>query len=106
MEATHLFHALTRGALCAKKWLADRGHRTTASVDDGVRAAFERESSALCYASDAVAWTKDLARIAAPPRGRVTELVSSSPSPPTTRASWCSVATAVSVATKPAESAR
>jgi hypothetical protein len=70
MEASHAFHALTRGALCAKRWLAGRRQ-----VDDDVRAAFDREVSTLCWADDARAWRADLERLAAPPRGRVTELV-------------------------------
>jgi hypothetical protein len=64
------FHALTRGALCAKKWL--RGRK---EVDELTRADFEREANAFCYAADARAWRADLARIASPPRGRVTDLV-------------------------------
>jgi hypothetical protein len=70
MEASHVFHAFTRGALCAKKWLAGRKE-----IDDDVRAAFDREVSALCWADDAREWRPHLARLAAPPRGRVTELV-------------------------------
>jgi hypothetical protein len=72
MEATSLFHALTRGALCAKKWLAGR---KPAEIDDDVRSAFDREVTALCWADDARAWKPHLARLAGPPRGRVTELV-------------------------------
>ncbi len=70
MEATHLFHALTRGALCAKKWLGGRK-----AVDAATREAFEREAGSLCFAGDALPWRDDLARLASPPRGRVTELV-------------------------------
>ena len=70
MEATYLFHSLTRGALCAKKWLAGRKE-----IDDDVRAAFQREVTSLCWAEDARDWHADLARLASPPRGRVTELV-------------------------------
>jgi hypothetical protein len=70
MTATHLYHALTRGALCAKKWLAGRK-----IVGASERAAFESEAGALCYAEDARAWAEDLSHIAAPPRGRLTELV-------------------------------
>ena len=70
MEATHLFHALTRGALCAKKWLAGRKE-----IDDAVSAAFDREVALLCWEDDARGWRNDLTRLAAPPRGRVTELV-------------------------------
>jgi hypothetical protein len=70
MEASHAFHSLTRGALCAKKWLAGRKE-----IDDDVRAAFDREVATLCWADEARAWGAHLARLAAPPRGRVTELV-------------------------------
>jgi hypothetical protein len=70
MEALHLFHSLTRGALCAKRWLGGRKE-----VGAEVRAAFELEAAALCWADDARAWGGDLSRLASPPRGRVTELV-------------------------------
>jgi hypothetical protein len=70
MRAMILFHALTRGALCAKRWLAGRKQ-----IDDATRAAFETEATALCYAEEARAWSADLHRIASPPNGRVTELV-------------------------------
>jgi hypothetical protein len=64
------FHALARGALCAKRWLAGRKR-----VDDAVRRAFEADATGLRYPSEALAWAEDLARLAEPPRGRVTELV-------------------------------
>jgi hypothetical protein len=64
------FHALTRGALCAKKWL--RGRRV---IDHAVTLAFDVEAAGLCYADDARAWRGELARLANPPRGRVTEVV-------------------------------
>jgi hypothetical protein len=70
MRATHLFHALTRGALCAKKWLAGRK-----AIDAATLTAFDREADALCWSDDARAWRDDLVRLASPPRGRVTELV-------------------------------
>jgi hypothetical protein len=70
MEAIHLFHVLTRGALCAKKWLAGRK-----AIDAEARALFEQEASALCWGTDALRWTGELHRLAAPPRGRVTDLV-------------------------------
>jgi hypothetical protein len=70
MEATHLFHILTRGALCAKRWLAGRK-----TIDEEARCAFDREAGALCWSDDARRWSDDLARLASPPRGRVTELV-------------------------------
>jgi hypothetical protein len=70
MEASHAFHTLTRGALCAKRWLAGRKE-----VGDELRAAFDREVDALSWADDARTWRAELARVASPPRGRVTELV-------------------------------
>ena len=70
MEATHLFHTLTRGALCAKRWLAGRK-----TVDPEVRSAFDREAGAFCWADEARAWGDHLAGLANPPRGRVTDLV-------------------------------
>src|SRR5207237_10173738 len=75
MEATHLFHALTRGALCAKKWLADRQLRRPDAIDAEARATFERDAGSLCWGAAALAWRGDLARLASPPRGRVTDLV-------------------------------
>ena len=59
------FHPLMRSALHAKRWL--RGRR---QVDVAVVESFRRE-----LPSQAAIWAKDLARIAAPPRGRVVELV-------------------------------
>jgi HAMP domain-containing protein len=64
------FHALTRGALCAKRWLGGRK-----TIDADTASAFQAGVGALCYASDAREWTYDLERLASPPRGRVTELV-------------------------------
>lgn len=70
MEPMAMFHRLTRGALCAKRWL--RGRK---ELDDEARLAFDRDATALCYAEEARAWRADLDRLASPPRGRVTELV-------------------------------
>jgi hypothetical protein len=70
MEAVALFHAMARGALCAKRWLAGRKR-----VDAGVRQAFERGVPSLLFPEDARGWTGDLARIASPPRGRVMDVV-------------------------------
>jgi len=64
------FHALLRGALCAKRWLAGRGE-----VDAATASAFDDEADGLCFAEEARAWREDLARVAKPPRGRVTDLV-------------------------------
>jgi hypothetical protein len=70
MRAVWRFHVLTRGALCAKRWLAGRK-----AIDASAEAAFAREAGALCWGQDARAWEGELARLAAPPRGRVTDLV-------------------------------
>lgn len=70
MEAVALFHAMARGALCAKRWLGRRKH-----VDAEVEQAFARGIPSLLFPEDARAWAGDLARIASPPRGRVTDVV-------------------------------
>jgi hypothetical protein len=70
MSATARFHALTRGALCAKRWLDGRKR-----VDESTLRAFEVEAADLAYPDDARAWASELARIASPPDGRVTRLV-------------------------------
>jgi hypothetical protein len=70
MEAIALFHALARGALCAKRWLARRRR-----VDDEVERAFAAELPRLAFPEDARSWQGELKRIASPPRGRLTEVV-------------------------------
>jgi hypothetical protein len=70
MEAIIEFHALARGALCVKRWLARRKR-----VDAQVESAFAAAAPALAFPEDACRWTGDLARIAAPPRGRVLDVV-------------------------------
>jgi hypothetical protein len=70
MCAVWRFHVLLRGALCAKKWLAGRR-----LVGDADAQRFDREAAGLCWGDDARAWSTDLARLASPPRGRVSELV-------------------------------
>jgi hypothetical protein len=70
MEAVALFHELARGALCAKRWLAGRRR-----VDEDIEGSFAREVEGLAFPEDARAWIGQLARIAAPPRGRLTDLV-------------------------------
>jgi hypothetical protein len=69
MRATAMFHGLTRGALAAKRWLARRG------VDAALTRAFLDAIDRVELAEDARAWASDLARIASPPRGRLTDLV-------------------------------
>jgi hypothetical protein len=70
MEAVALFHTLARGALCAKRWLGRRKH-----VDAEVERAFAAAVSDLSFPEDARGWIGDLARIASPPRGRLTDLL-------------------------------
>jgi hypothetical protein len=70
MEAVALFHALARGALCAKRWLARRKR-----VDAEVERAYAAAVPGLAFPEDARAWASNLARIASPPRGRVTDVV-------------------------------
>lgn len=67
MEATARFHELTRGALAVKRWLAGKKE-----IDATDRAEFERIARDV---PDAIAWRDDLAAIANPPRGKVTDLV-------------------------------
>jgi hypothetical protein len=70
MEAMALFHAMARGALCAKRWLGGRKR-----IDAAVEEAFARGLPLFPFPEEARAWSGDLARIASPPRGRVTDLV-------------------------------
>jgi hypothetical protein len=70
MEAVALFHGLARGALCAKRWLRGRKH-----VDDSVEREFDSAVASLTFPEEARAWRDHLARIASPPRGRLTDLV-------------------------------
>ena len=70
MDAMALFHALARGALRAKTWLAGRK-----TVDAAIASAYERYATDLATSGDALAWTDDLAQVATPPRGRLMDLV-------------------------------
>jgi hypothetical protein len=70
MEAVALFHAMARGALSVKRWLGGRKR-----VDGDVERAFVEALASLPFPEDARGWRSDLARIASPPRGRVTDLV-------------------------------
>jgi hypothetical protein len=76
MEAIGLFHALARGALHAKRWLAGRK-----TIDPQTLTAYESDlagtlvATSAVLAADALAWSGELARIAAPPRGRLMDLV-------------------------------
>lgn len=69
MTALARFHALARGALAVKRWLA--GRPLTAALEE----AFAHAISTLPYAEDARLWSGDLAAIASPPRGRLMDLV-------------------------------
>jgi hypothetical protein len=70
MAAVALFHALLRGALCAKRWMSTAG-----LAGDDARRAFEAGLSAMAFPDDARAWIDDLDAIASPPRGRMMDLV-------------------------------
>jgi hypothetical protein len=70
MLAVGLFHALMRGALCAKRWLAGRK-----VIDAATEQAFAAALRGLAFPDDARAWQGELARLAAPPGGRVSNLV-------------------------------
>ncbi|HXN33523.1 MAG TPA: hypothetical protein VN894_16755 [Polyangiaceae bacterium] len=70
MEASILFHALARGALCAKRWLVGRKR-----VDAEVERAYAASATGLAFPDEARAWASDLASIASPPQGRVTQAV-------------------------------
>jgi len=70
MEAVGAFHALARGALAVKRWLDGRK-----KVDATVEAAFAADLRRALLPEEVRGWASDLARIAAPPGGRVTDLV-------------------------------
>lgn len=70
MEAIAKFHALARGALCAKRWLAKRRH-----VDAEVERAYIAAASGLAFPEEARSWAAELACIALPPRGRILDVI-------------------------------
>ena len=70
MEAVLLFHALARGALSVKRWLAGRK-----LVDSAAARTFDTEVLGLPFGDDARAWADDLAALATPVRGRLTAAV-------------------------------
>lgn len=70
MHALAVFHALARGALYAKRWLAGRRR-----VDAGLARMYEGQAASFEFSADALQWSGDLARIARPPRGRLLDLV-------------------------------
>ncbi len=86
MEAVGLFHSLARGALQAKRWLAGRKTVDAATVleyesdvvdipEEGGAPAPTRDAADTSTLDDRLAWRSELARIAAPPRGRIMDLV-------------------------------
>jgi hypothetical protein len=86
MEAVGLFHSLARGALQAKRWLAGRKTVDAATVleyendvvdmtEKGGAAQTTIHSADMSKVDDRLAWRSELARIAAPPRGRIMDLV-------------------------------
>jgi hypothetical protein len=70
MRAMARFHALARGALCAKRWLGGRKR-----IDAAVERAFEVAVGSLAFPAEARAWAGELDALASPPRGRVTDAV-------------------------------
>ncbi len=68
--AMALFHSTTRGALCAKRWLAGRKH-----VDSLLALRYADAVPFLRFPEDAIQWIDDLARVAEPPRGRLLDVV-------------------------------
>jgi hypothetical protein len=70
MEPMALFHRLMRGALGAKRWLAGRRR-----VDRALAHAYRRDALRMAFPEDCREWVGDLALVASPPRGRVTDLV-------------------------------
>jgi hypothetical protein len=70
MVAAARFHALARGALCAKRWLEGRRE-----VDEGVERAYALAVPSLAFPAEARQWSGALKELAAPPRGRMTSVV-------------------------------
>jgi hypothetical protein len=70
MEAIALFHALARGALWAKRWLAGRK-----TVDSAMEREYAIEAAVDGAPDEALEWARDLDEVACPPRGRLTDLV-------------------------------
>ena len=70
MVACATFHHFARGALSAKRWLDGKK-----VVDAATAAAFVEAANALPFPRDALIWAGDLASLANPPRGRLSQLV-------------------------------
>lgn len=69
MTAVARFHELMRGALVTKRWLSQSRGR------HGDRGRFEAEIVGLPFGAEALVWASSLARVARPPRGRLSHLV-------------------------------
>ncbi|MGD0676849.1 MAG: hypothetical protein ABSC94_15660 [Polyangiaceae bacterium] len=70
MTAIGHFHSLARGALSVKRWLS-----ANRSVDADAEHRFAIELDKLPFADEARVWKDDLAALAKPPGGKVTQLV-------------------------------
>ncbi|HXX68873.1 MAG TPA: hypothetical protein VEK07_16925 [Polyangiaceae bacterium] len=70
MQAMAAFHALARGALVAKRFLAGRKR-----IDETVERGFIDALEKLDFPEDARLWKNDLRLVASPPQGRMTALV-------------------------------
>jgi hypothetical protein len=70
MEAVALFHAFARGALAAKRWLGGRK-----AVSEELVRRFVEDAGSLPFPEETRGWSDDLARVASPPGGRLTDLV-------------------------------
>jgi hypothetical protein len=70
MQSMATFHAFTRGALCAKRWLAGRKR-----IDERLERSYLHALGRFAFPEDARLWKDDLRSIASPPRGRVSGLV-------------------------------
>jgi hypothetical protein len=70
MQSMAAFHRLTRGALCAKRWLAGRKR-----VDEALERSYVDSLGRFAFPQDARLWKDDLRLIASPPAGRVSTLV-------------------------------
>jgi hypothetical protein len=70
MEAVGTFHTLARGILTVKRWLDGRRR-----VDAALERAFTMEMDRMAFPEEVRPWAACLAQVAAPPRGRVMDLV-------------------------------
>ena len=70
MLACSAFHHFARGALSAKRWLGGKK-----DVDEATATAFAAAAAALPFPGDALSWKDDLGALAAPPRGRISDVI-------------------------------